>query len=560
VSAPELDPITAEVFESALASTADEMALVIMRSAYSAVVRDSMDYSTALCDRRGQIVAQGLTLAGQLGTFPSIMRHIVARAADTHPGDVFIANDPFDAGGQHLPDIYVICPICHDGAIEGYAATMAHHSDVGGLTAGSVALHASEIYQEGLRLPILKLIDRGSTNQAILEIIAHNTRVPIDVLGDLGAQLAACRIGEAGLSRLIGKYGVADVRRYLDELQSIAERMMRQAISSLPDGRYRFADFIDGFGDAPEPLRIEAVVEILDDAITIDFPDAPRQVHAALNCPVGMVYAACYCAIRQIAEVDVPDCQGYMRPITVNAPEGSILNPVLPAACGARGVVGYRVYDAVMGALAQVVPDRVRAPGEGGPTLISFGGYLGQVPYVLTEVLVGNWGARTGQDGPEGVSNPLANLSNQPVELIESDFPLEVIRYGLVPDTGGPGEFRGGLAFCRDYRCRRDGMRMTIRTDRRRHPPHGLHGGHAGAPSSLVINPGLATERTLPTMPMGSIELDAGDVVSHTSAGGGGVGQPRQRAEDAVLADVLDGKISPAAAQQLYGVKASRPR
>jgi N-methylhydantoinase B len=179
---------------------------------------------------------------------------------------------------------------------------------------------------------------------------------------------------------------------------------------------------------------------------------------------------------------------------------------------------------------------------------------------VLTEVLVGNWGARTGQDGPEGVSNPLANLSNQPVELIESDFPLEVIRYGFVPDTGGPGEFRGGLAFCRDYRCREDGMRMTIRTDRRRYPPHGLHGGHAGAPSSLVINPGSATERTLPTMPMGSIELNAGDVVQHTSAGGGGVGQPRKRAPNAVLADVLDGKVSPAAAHELYAVHASPPR
>jgi N-methylhydantoinase B len=550
-----IDPITAEVFASALASTADEMALVIMRSAYSAVVRDSMDYSTALCDRHGQIVAQGLTLAGQLGTFPSIMRHVVARSADTHPGDVFIANDPFDAGGQHLPDIYVICPIFHDGSIEGYAATMAHHSDVGGLTAGSVALHATEIYQEGLRMPILKLIDRGVTNSAITAIIAHNTRVPTEVLGDLRAQLAACRIGERGLTRLLEKYGVAEVRCYLDELQRLAERMMRQAISSLPNGRFAFADHIDGFGDVPEPLRIEAVVEILDDEIEIDFPAAPRQVEAALNCPVGMVFAACYCAIRQVAEIDVPNCEGYMRPITITAPEGSILNPVLPASCGARGVVGYRVYDAVMGALAQVVPERVRAPGEGGPTLISFGGYIGQTPYVLTEVLVGNWGARDGQDGAEGISNPLANLSNQPVELIEADFPLEVVRYGFVPDTGGAGEFRGGLAFCRDYRCRESGMRMTIRSDRRRYPPPGLQGGRAGAPSEIVINPGTPSERALPTMPMRSIELSEGDVVHHHSAGGGGVGPPERRARDAVLADVLDGKVSAAAARELHGVE-----
>lgn len=551
----EIDPITAEVVLHALGSTADEMALVIMRSAYSPVVRDSMDYSTALCDRHGQIVAQGLTLAGQLGTFPSIMRHIVSRSGDTGPGDVFIANDPFDAGGQHLPDIYVISPVWHEREIEGYAATMAHHSDVGGLAAGSVALHASEIYQEGLRMPILKLIDGGVTNEAIIEIIAHNTRAPTEVLGDLRAQLAACRIGDAGLTRLIAKHGVAEFRGYLDALQMMAERMMRQAIASLPNGHYAFTDFIDGYGERPVPLPIEAAVDILDDSVEINFPNAPRQVEASLNCPVGMVFAACYCAIRQIVDLDLPNCEGYMRPIAITAPEGSILNPVLPASCGARGVVGYRVYDAVMGALAQAVPERVRAPGEGGPTLISFGGYLGERPYVLTEVLVGNWGARIGQDGVEGISNPLANLSNQPIELIESDFPLEVIRYGFVPDTGGPGEFRGGLAFCRDYRSLADGMRMTIRTDRRSHPPHGFHGGHAGAPSTVVINPGTEGETLLPTMPMGSIELNRGDVVHHQSAGGGGVGSPERRAPEAVLADVLDGKVSERAAREHYGVR-----
>lgn len=549
-----LDPITLEVVASALGSTADEMALVVMRSAYSAVVRDSMDYSTALCDQHGQIVAQGLTLAGQLGTFPSIMRHIVERAPDTHAGDVFIANDPFDAGGQHLPDIYVISPICHDGEIEGYAATMAHHSDVGGLTAGSVALHASEIYQEGLRLPILKLIEGGVTNDAILKIVAHNTRSPTEVLGDLRAQLAACRIGETGLRRLIDKYDVPLVRRYLDGLQSMGEAMIGDVIATLPNGRYTCTDYIDGYGDSPVPLAIEAVVDIFDRTIEIDFPSAPRQVAASLNCPVGMVFAACYCAIRQIAEVELPNCEGYMRPIVVHAPEGSILNPVLPAACGARGVVGYRVYDAVMGALAGAVPDRVRAPGEGGPTLISFGGYVSGRPYVLTEVLVGNWGARTGQDGPEGISNPLANLSNQPVELIEADFPLQVLRYGLAQDSGGPGEFRGGLAFVRDYRVRADGMRMTIRTDRRHHPPPGLDGGRPGAPSTVVINPGTAAERTLPPMPMASIELDDGDVVHHISAGGGGVGSPHRRHTGVVLDDVLEGKVSGRAARDCYGV------
>jgi N-methylhydantoinase B len=334
----------------------------------------------------------------------------------------------------------------------------------------------------------------------------------------------------------------------------MGEGMMGEVIAMLPNGRYRFTDYIDGYGDAPEPLAIEAVVEISDRTIEINFPNAPRQVEASLNCPVGMVFAACYCAIRQIAEVDLPNCEGYMRPIAIHAPEGSILNPVLPASCGARGVVGYRVYDAVMGALAQAVPDRVRASGEGGPTLISFGGYVSGRPYVLTEVLVGNWGARAGQDGPEGISNPLANLSNQPAELIEADFPLQVLRYGLAEDTGGAGEFRGGLAFVRDYRVRSDGMKMTIRTDRRQHPPPGLDGGLPGAPSTVVINPGTAGERILPTMPMASIELDDGDVVHHISAGGGGVGSPVRRSPALVLADVLEGKVSRAGAREAYGV------
>ena len=466
-----LDPITLEVVASALGSTADEMALVVMRSAYSAVVRDSMDYSTALCDRHGQIVAQGLTLAGQLGTFPSIMRHIVERAADTQAGDVFIANDPFDAGGQHLPDIYVISPICHDGEIEGYAATMAHHSDVGGLTAGSVALHASEIYQEGLRLPILKLIDGGVPNDAILEIIAHNTRSPTEVLGDLRAQLAACRIGETGLRRLIDKHGVPLVRRYLEGLQSMGESMMGDVIATLPNGRYTCTDYIDGYGDSPVPLAIEAVVDIFDRTIEIDFPSAPPQVAASLNCPVGMVFAACYCAIRQIAEVELPNCEGYMRPIVIHAPEGSILNPVLPAACGARGVVGYRVYDAVMGALAGAVPDRVRAPGEGGPTL-DLVRRLRVRPSVCPDR-----GARRQLGGPDRAGRPRGHL--QPAG--EPQQPAGRADRGRLPTAGaalwpGAGQRRTGRV------PRRARLRARLSCPRRRDADDDPH--RPPAPSS----------------------------------------------------------------------------
>lgn len=548
------DPLTLEVIRNGLSSVADEMALIVMRSAYSPVVRDTMDYSTALCDRNGQVIAQGLTLAVQLGTFPTAMRFVLDEyGSSAQPGDVYITNDPYGYGGQHLPDIYVLKPIFHDGELEGWAATMAHHSDVGGITPGSVAVHATEIYQEGLRIPLAKLYDRGAENTTLFRVIEANTRQPVHVLGDLRAQVAACRAGERGLIELIERYAPATARAYMDELQDIGERLMRREIAALPDGHHTFVDWIDGVGDDPERLRIQVAVTIEGDELTIDFDGTAPQVDASVNCPVGLVFAACYCAIRGIVARDIPNSEGYMRPININAPPGTIVNPVLPAACGARGVVGYRVFDAIMGALSGVAPDRVIAAGEGGPTLISFGGYQNGKPFVLTEVIVGTWGARAGKDGLEGVSNPLANLSNQPVELVESDLPLEVVRYELVRDSGGAGRHRGGLAFLREFRVLAERAVLTIRSDRRDHPPYGLAGAGAGAPSRNTF---LSDDRedALPGMPMAAIRATAGDRYRHQSAGGGGYGSPVERDPLLVLEDLLDDKVGLEAARDAYGV------
>ena len=548
------DPLTLEVIKNALSSVADEMALMVMRSAYSPVVRDTMDYSTGLCDRHGQVIAQGLTLAVQLGTFPTLMHYVLNDYGEVaQPGDVYITNDPYGYGGQHLPDIYVIKPIFIEDELEGWAVTMAHHSDVGGIAPGSVAVHASEIYQEGLRMPLLKLFDGGSENETLFRMIEKNTRQPVAVLGDLRAQVAACRAGERGLHEIVGRYGSATVHTYTDELQRLGERLMRAAISSLADGTYSFTDWIDGVDDQPDPLRVEVALTVAGDEICIDFTGTSPQVEASINCPVGLVRAACYCAVKGIAEREIPNCEGYMRPIEIRTPEGTIVNPVPPAACGARGVVGYRVYDAIMGALAQVTPERVIAAGEGGPTLISFGGYERGEPFVLTEVIVGTWGARANRDGVEGISNPLANLSNQPIELVEADFPLEVVRYELVPDSGGPGRFRGGLAFLREFRVLAERAVLNIRSDRRYHPPYGLFGGAAGGASdNLLVRDGET--RHLPGMPMASIPVRREDVYRHVSAGGGGYASPLERDAAAVLEDVLDGKVTVTAARDAYGV------
>jgi N-methylhydantoinase B len=550
-----IDPITLEVIRNALSATADEMALIIMRSSYSPVIRDTMDFSTALCDASGQAVAQGLTLAVQLGAFPDIMA-IVTRdhAAGLVPGDVLIANDPYGSGGQHLPDIYVIQPIFCEDRLCGYATTMAHHSDVGGITPGSVAIHATEMHQEGLCLPMLKLFEAGRQNDTLFKIIARNTRQPVQVLGDLRAQIAACSAGARGLMALVEKYGRPPLQRYLDTLLAQAETAMRRAIAGIPDGRYEHADFIDGIGEEPQALRIQVAVTVRGEEIEIDFAGTAAQIPAAINCPIAMARSAAYCAIRCLIDEDIPNCDGYMRPIRITAPAGTIVNPVSPAACGARGVVGYRVFDTIMGAMSAVLPEKVIAGCEGGPSLFSVGGVHNGERFVLTEVMVGSWGARAACDGQEGISNPAANLSNQPVELIEAELPLEIVQYGLVPDSGGAGRQRGGLAFVREFRFLAEETEFTLRGDRRRHRPYGVAGGGQGGPSAHVFLPVGGTPRDLPTMPMQSFRAHAGDVFRLVSAGGGGFGDALERDPAQVTADVREGKVSQVAALRDYGV------
>lgn len=549
-----VDPITLEVIRNALASTADEMALIVMRSAYSPVVRDIMDYSTALCDAQGRVIAQGLTLPIQLCSFPRIMRFVRERFGGTlREGDILIANDPYGSGGQHLPDIYILKPIFVDAELAGFAATVAHHTDVGGIVPGSVAIYSTEIQQEGLRLPLIKLYEAGEPVDAVFRIIEANTRSALEVLGDIRAQIAACNVAEEGLRALVGRYGAPMLARYIDALHDHAEAMMRDTIRAIPNGVYRAEDYIDGTGEKPQALAIVATVTVSDEEIDIDFTGTADQVAAAINCPISLPESAAFCAIRCLSQQDIPNCEGYLRPITVRAPEGCLVNPRYPAACGARGVVGYRVFDVIVQALAQVVADRAIGGSEGGPYLLAAGGVHAGRSFVLNEMVVGTWGARAGKDGIEGISNPAANLSNQPIEMIETDMPIEVVRYGLVPDTGGAGEFRGGLAFVREFKFLAE-ARFTLRGDRRDHPPYGIEGGAAGAPSAHLFVRADGTQTELPTMPMESFTARPGDVFRLTGAGGGGYGEALKRAASRVLEDIQEGKVSIEGAARDYGV------
>lgn len=550
----EIDPITFEVIKNGLDSIADQMALVLMRTAYSPIVRDSLDYSTAVCDREGRMVAQGLLTALHLGSFPFAMRNLISRCGGRmKPDDIYIFNDPYGSGGMHLPDIYLIKPIFHEGSVEGYATCVVHHTDVGGITPGSIAVHATEIYQEGIRIPLLKLHDGGMPNETLTAIIEANVRVPRKVLGDLRAQLACVTRGEQAYLDLVRRYGPAVLARYIDALHAHAERVMRAELAALPDGIYHFIDHIDGFGEHPDPVRFQVRVEIKGDEAFVDWTGTSPQVKAAINAPGPFIYSATYLAFRCLAGRDVPNTEGYMRPIKVTVPKGSIVNPDLPAAANARGITGFRAFDTVMGALAKAVPDRIPAAGEGGATNFGVGGAHDGEQYVFAETVMGCWGGRPDRDGIDGASNLAANQSNQPIELIEAENPIQILRYGFVTDSGGPGRFRGGLAIVRHYRFLANEGLMTFRTDRRRHLPYGLNGGRAGTPCINILNPGRHY-RLLPVLPMEGYRVDPNDEFCHVMAGAGGNGNPLTRDPTLVREDVLDGKISESYARTVYGV------
>ena len=549
-----IDPIRLEVMKNAFDTIADEMALILMRAAHSPIVRDSMDFSTALCDPEGRTLAQGVTTPMHLGSFYDAMRHLIGRyAGDVAEGDTFIGNDPYAAAGQHLPDFYIVQPIFIATRLVGWATTIAHHADVGGIVPGSNALGATEIIQEGIRVPFLKLEEAGTPDRKLWEMILLNVRVPEQMSGDLNAQIAACTAGRRGLTELMARYGTDQVLRYAEELHDYAERLTRAEIREIPNGVYRFTDHLDGLGRNPVPIVFECTLTVEDEAIAVDWTGSSPQVQGGVNTPLPFTKAGVYTALRSVMMSDIPNCHGFTRAITVTAPLGTVVNSVYPAPTGARGITGYRVIDCVMAALAEVLPDRVTADGMGGSSVPAFGGWSEGRPFVFSETLMGTWGAARTHDGQEGVPHMGANQANVPVEMIEAAFPLRILRYGMVPDTGGPGRHRGGNSLMREYQYLAETGVLTMRSDKRDFPPHGLEGGQPGIGPVNLVNPG-PNQVSLPVLVTESVTLRRGDVFCHTTPSGGGRGDPLQRDPLRVLEDVLDGKVSPEWARQAYGV------
>jgi N-methylhydantoinase B len=547
------DPIEFELFKNAIHSIADEMALTIHRTTYSAVLKDNMDYSTAFCDGAGVLVAQGLTLPGHLGSMPTAMAAVMRRFGDDiAEGDVFVLNDPFD-GGMHLPDIFVVKPIFHAGERLAFAATVCHHTDVGGRVAGSNASDSTEIYQEGVRIPPLRMYAAGRRNETFFTLMEANVRVPVKVFGDFRAQLAACHIAEQAFLGVVAEYGAAKVQAYMGALIEYAERLTRAAIAELPDGTASFEDFIDDDGvdrDRPIPLRV--AIRKSGDRMTVDWTGSSPQVKGAINNTLSYTKSASYCAIKSVLSAGIPNNEGVFRAIEVVAPPGTIANAVLPAACAARGLTGFRMVDTMFGALAQLLPDRVFAASDGGNVGVSIGGWTRERrPFIWVDFSCAAWGARPWADGLDGNANIFANQASQSVEITEAEQPFQILRYELIEDGGGPGRYRGGTSYRRDFRLLEEEAVLQVRSDRRAFRPYGLRGGQPGRASMNWLDPS-GENRPLPSK--FTMVFRRGEVFREEVAGAGGWGDPLEREPERVLADVRNGFVSLPSARDDYGV------
>jgi N-methylhydantoinase B len=545
------DPITEELFRNAIVALGDEMALTIYRAAYSGVLKNIMDYSTAVCDAQGRLVAQGLSLPGHLCSIPSALQSCLRYFGDDiAEGDVLTMNDPYD-GGMHLPDIFVFRPIFADSRPIAWAASICHHTDVGGRVPGSNASDSTEIFAEGLRLPPLKLHERGVPNATLMRIIERNVRLPERVMGDLRAQLAACEIAARGLNDLLSRHGAEGVCALMDATMAHSERLTRHCLAELPDGEASFTDWIDDDQiDAGVPIKLVCTVRKSGEHMRFDWTGSSPQVKGAINNTWSYTAAASFTAAKSVLSINMPNNDGVFRCIEVIAPPGTVTNALPPAACAARGLTGFRAADCAFGALAKLYPQLVYAASDGGNTGITIGGYDEErQPFIYVDFLSGAWGARPWADGLDGNTNMFANMASFSIDVIEAENPLEVLDYEMVPDTAGPGRFRGGVSLRRTWRMLAHEGILQVRADRRAHRPYGLKGGGPGTPSLNSLDGGMLPAKLTMT-------LKRGQVFRHELPGAGGWGSPLERELALVAKDLRDGLVTIDGAARDYGVVA----
>jgi N-methylhydantoinase B len=556
-----LDPATFEVVKNSLYAAAEEMKVVLAKTAYSPLLKVAGDYSCGLFDVNGEMVAQGPDLPIHLGSMPLAVKAVIRAWTAFQPGDVFIHNDPY-FGGSHLPDVNVVTPAFHDDTLLGFACVRAHWPDIGGATPGSYGA-TTEIYGEGLRLPPVRLHVAGVLNQEVESIIFTNVRTPDERRGDLRAQIAANLRGVTRLQEMARKHGPARLLRIMREVMDYSERMMRALLAGLPDGTATFEDVCDGDGVLEDGEKEDATFRLAmrvtkrGDRLHVDFAGTDRQVAGPMNAPLAVTASGIYTAIKMIADPTdiIPPNSGCWRPVQIDAEPGTVVNALSPApVVYANHEISHRVCDMLFGALARLVPDRVMACSQGTSAILTLGGVDDRTGerYVSYETLKGGFGARPTKDGVNGLSSGISNTMNTPIEILEMSFPVRIERYEIVTDSGGAGRYRGGCGVERAWQLLGRTTVASVCCERTKSPPFGLAGGGAGAPGRVALVAPDGVERELNSK--GSFSAPAGAEIRFRAPGAGGFGEPTRRERAKLRDDVVNGYVSPAAAAREYGV------
>jgi N-methylhydantoinase B len=555
-----MDPITTEVVGNAFQSIAEEMGVALVRSAYSTNIKERRDCSCAVFASDGELISLAEHIPIHLGSMQGLMTEIAQNRSswELSPGDVIIANDPYRGGGSHLPDIALLKPVFFQNALVALVSNIAHWSDVGGRSPGvGTAGDSTEILQEGVRIPPLCIVYKGQVRNDLLELLLLNMRDRHERLGDFQAQIAALQLGERRLHELFDRYGTTTIASSIAELHAYSERRLRTELREIPEGTYRFTDQMDDDGVSDKPLEVQVSVTISHETqptIAFDFTGTSTQAAGGINMAWPALLATVFYSVKAIIAPDVPLNEGFQRPIQIKAPKGSLVNAQEPAPVGGRTDTCQRVVDAILGAFSNIIPEQVVAASNGATTAIIFGGTeaLSGRGFVYVEALGGGMGARASKDGMDGVQVHITNTSNLPIEAMEMEYPLRVLRYGLVPDSGGPGKYRGGLSIRKDIQALKPVL-FSAHSDRHRIHPWGLEGGLCGGCGRFLLNPKISEEKIIASK-VSDILVRSGDVISIQTAGGGGFGSPMERDPDLVAYDYLQGKVSDQEARDRYGV------
>ncbi|WP_332603649.1 hydantoinase B/oxoprolinase family protein [Arthrobacter sp. S2(2024)] len=552
-----VDPITQEVVRHRLTAIADEMEMTLLRAAYSSIVKEGLDASAAVFDHFGNNIAQAASIPIHLGCMIPAVETVIAKwpVETMQDGDVYIMNDPYN-GGTHLPDVSIIRPIFYLGRVIALAATMSHHQEMGGMVPGSLPPNATDIFQEGLQLPPMKLVDRGIQNDNILEILERNVRTPTVVLGDLRAQMAACKLAADRISELAQELGDGQLAEIMTALLRQSDILTRERISAMPDGTYEFTDYMDDDGvNRDKPVKIHATVTVAGDHLTFDFTGTADQVQGPFNCVPASSISAVYYVLRAVTGNDVPNNSGCYRSVDIVLPEGSLVNPKRPAPVNSRTATIRRICDTLLGCFQQILPDAIPAASCGQLLVMNFGGLdpaTGDY-FIASELGVGGMGARPGKDGIDAIETDATNCMNVPAETIEMESPVRVREWSITQDSGGAGTWRGGCGTRKVFELTGGSASANYRGERHTSSPWGVHGGHEANTTRAYVERAADGEvHHLPSKTM--VNLGKGDLLTVELSGGGGYGDPLLRDPDLVLEDVANGRVSVAAASSSYGV------